>query len=155
MLGIPLEVISGSIAPQMVLFAGAVRTNIDFGTPALNRPGKVRREFQSQLWQYALMLLCGAVLVGVILLSLSSQLVWDSELRTLNATKQTLTVKMQQTAGFSDNFKKYQSAYNNYSEDWNTIFSSLKTYNDNLVLVLEELEERQESQPQEKKRNDR
>ena len=141
MLGIPLEVISGSIAPQMVLFAGAVRTNIDFGTPALNRPGKVRREFQSQLWQYALILLCGAVLVGVILLSLSSQLVWNASIRALDTELQTVTIQAQKSAGFADNYKKYAANYDSYSADWDTVYSSLQTYNDNLALMLQELED--------------
>ena len=141
MLGIPLRVLSGDIAPQMVMFVGAARTTIDFGTPALNRPGKVRRELQSQLWQYVLVLASGAVLVGVILLALSSQLVWDASVRGLEASLQMVSIQAQQSAGFADNYKNYASKYDSYSADWDTVYSSLQTYNDNLALALQELED--------------
>ena len=139
-LGISLTTLSGSVAPQMVLFVGAARTNIDFGTPALNRPGKVRREITSQLWQYLLILVCGAVLVGVVLLSLSSQLVWDTAIRGLQNNLKAITEQAKLSNGFADNYKEYSDRYDAYSADWDSVYSSLQTYNDNLALVLQEME---------------
>lgn len=140
MLGIPLRVISEP-APQMVMFVGAARTAVDFGISTLNKPGQVRREVQSQLWQYLLILASGVVLIGVILWSLSSQLVWDASVRSLENDLQAVSVQAQQTAGFADNYKKYEAIYDSYSADWDTVYASLQTYNDNLALVLQELEE--------------
>jgi len=142
MLGMQLRVPGADAVPQWAMCVGAVSTTMDFGVPALNKPSKTRKQVQSHLWQYGLILVGGLALMGAVLLTLSTRLVRTNELNSLESAKQTLTVKMQQTAGFADNYKKYQSAYNNYSADWDTVFSSLQTYNDNLVLVLEELEER-------------
>lgn len=139
-LGIDLDLFEGESDPRWAMCAGAVRTTLDFGVPALNRPGKARKQVESQLWQYALVLLGGAVLVAVVLYTLSSRLVWNSEINSLESTKQTLTIQAQKSAGYADNYKKYASLYDSYSADWDTVFNSLRTYNDNLVLMLEELE---------------
>ena len=139
-LGIQLQVIGGNIAPQMVMFVGAARTTVDFGVPELNRPGKVGREVKSQLWQYLLILVCGAVLVGVVLLSLSSQLIWDTAIRGLQNNLKAISEQAKLSNGFADNYKEYSNRYDAYSADWDSVYSSLQTYNDNLALVLQELE---------------
>lgn len=140
-LGMPIALFSDGYSPRLVLCIGAARTTMDFGTPSLNKPGKARREVRSQLWQYALVLAGGAALVLVVLFTLSSQLVWSANTRSLESSLQTLTVQAQQYAGFEDNYSEYASKYASYSADWDTVFSSLQTYNDNLVLALQELEE--------------
>lgn len=137
-IGVSLTRYINGCGPQWVVCSGAARTTMDFGIPALN---KKRRQGESQLWQYILVLAGGLAVVGVVMLTLSSRLVWKSTLQGLESTKQTLTIQAQKTAGYADNYNAYSSAYENYSADWETVFSSLRTYNDNLVLVLEELEE--------------
>lgn len=140
MLGMSLSVYEGKCDPQWVMCLGAVATTLDFGIPSLNAPGKARKQVQSQIWQYALVLVGGLALVGVIVTTLSSRLVWSSSISSLKATQQTLSIRAQQTAGYADNYKNYVSGFNSYNSDWDTVFASLQTYNDNLVLVLEELE---------------
>lgn len=140
-LGMMLAAYPSDHDPRFVLAAGAVLTTLDFGVPALNKPGKVRKDLQTSLWQYLLILAGGLALVAVIMMLLSSRIVWKSDIGRLKSTQQTLTIQAQKTAGFADNYKAYASKYDSYSADWDTIFSSLRTYNDNLVLVLEELED--------------
>ena len=146
-LGIPLSLFPTDYEPQFVLCAGAARSTMDFGMPALNRPGKARREVESQLWQYALVLVGGLAVVLVVMLLLSSRLTWDSSISSLKSTQLTLTIQVQNTSVYADTYDEYvaqknsyDSKYNSYSSDWDTIFDSLRTYNDNLVLMLEELE---------------
>ena len=136
----------GLIAPALpydlryCLCASAIRTTLDFGNPALNVVDKARREVKSQLWQYGLVLAGGAVLAVVLLLLFTSRLGWDSNLRKLQGQQQTLAIQAAKVAGFADNYYDYASKYNAYSSDWDTIFGSMQTYNDNLVLVMDELE---------------
>lgn len=140
-LSIPLIRLTDSVDPKWMICVGAARTTMDFGTPALNRPGKVRKEFQSQIWQYALVLAGGLAVVAVIFLTLSSRLVWNIDISRLETSRQTLSIQAQTVAGYADNYKKYSSLYDSYKSDWETIFSSLRTNNDNLVLALKELED--------------
>ena len=146
-LGIPLSTFAADFEAQWAMCVGAVGTTLDFGMPALNRPGKARREVGSQLWQYGLVLAGGLAVVGVVLMTLSSRINWDSGISRLESTRLTLTIQLQKTSEYKDAYDEYKSMqnsydalYNNYSEDWETIFHSLRTYNDNLVLVLDELE---------------
>ena len=140
MLDIRLYPMDADFDPRWIMCVGAAGTTLDFGVPSLNAPGKGRRQVQSQLWQYGLILAGGVALIAVTLLTLSSRLVWNADIQNLNNNVQTLTVQAQQTAGYADNYKNYASLYDDYEADWETIFASLQTYNDNLVLVLEELE---------------
>lgn len=139
-LGIAITTLNGDFDPRWTLCAGAVRTTLDFGMPALNKPGRARKHVQTQLWQYVLVLVGGLALVGIILLTLSSRLVWDANIRSLENTMQTLSIQAQKTAGYADNYNSYAAKYDSYSADWDTVFGNLQVFNDNLVLVLEELE---------------
>ena len=140
-LGLTLTPYSAGYDPSLCLCVGAFHTGLEFGMPALNKPGKARRELQNQMWQYALLLAGGLALVLVVLLLLNSRLSWSSQISTLESTRQTLSIQAQKTNEYSQNYNNYVSKYNAYSTDWENIFNSLRTYNDNLVLLLEELEE--------------
>lgn len=140
-LGMMLAAYPADHDPRFVLAVGAVLTTLDFGVPALNKPGKARKDLQASLWQYLLILAGGLALVAVVMMLLSSRIVWKSDIGRLKSMQQTLTIQAQKTAGFADNYKAYASKYDSYSADWDTVFASLQTYNDNLVLVIEELEE--------------
>lgn len=141
MLGISLCVYQGEYDPQWLMCCGAALATMDFGMPALNSPGKARRQVQSQVWQYGLILAGGLALVSAILMLLSSRLIWNSSLGNLKNSQQSLQIQAAQVAGYADNYKNYASSYDSYSADWDTVFANLQTYNDNLVLVLEELEQ--------------
>lgn len=140
-MGIPLFRFNASYDLGWFLCVGAACTALDFGIPALNKPGTVRREFQSQLWQYGLLLAGGLAVLFVVLTLLTSRLGWNSDISSLKNTQQMLTIQNSKVAGYADNYYDYESKYNAYSNDWETVFASLQTYNDNLVLVMEELEE--------------
>ena len=127
--------------PRWVIPAAAARTARDFGVPTMNKAAAARKQMGAELWQYVLVLAGGAVLVGVILLTLSSRLVWNAEIKGLENTQQSLSIQAAKVNGYADNYKKYISSYEAYAADWNIVFDSLRTYNDNLVLMLKELEE--------------
>ena len=138
-LGIAMTVPDCGYDVKWTLCVGAALGTLEFGMPALNVM-KASRQVESQLWQYLLLLVCGMVLVGAVLLSSTSELSWDAEKNNLMAQQQTLLIQVKQTAGYADKYDKYISEYNKYSSDWDTIFNNLRTYNDNLVLALDELE---------------
>lgn len=138
-LGVPMQIWDRGYEPKWVLCVGAAAGTLEFGMPALNVM-KAGRQVESQLWQYILMLATGLVLVGAVLLLMTSRLSWEAEQSALKTQQQTLLIQVKQTAGYADKYDQYISEYNKYSSDWDTIFSSLRTYNDNLVLALEELE---------------
>ncbi|MBE6940531.1 MAG: hypothetical protein E7457_06930 [Ruminococcaceae bacterium] len=140
LLGIPVRRFSASYDLRWFLCMGAARTNKDFGTPSLNKPGTAKRQFQSELWQYGLMLAGGLAVVAVVMFLLSSRLNWNTELAVLQNEQNMLTMQNAQVSGYADNYYEYESMYKNYDADWDTVFNSLYTHNDNLVLVLEELE---------------
>ena len=138
-LGIPMQAIDCGYESKWPLCVGASRGKLEFGLPGLNvmKPG---RQVESQLWQYILMLATGLVLVATVLLLLTSRLGWNTELNDLKAQQQNLLLQVKKSAGYNDTFKKYETEYKKYSDDWETIFGNLRTYNDNLVLALNELE---------------
>ena len=138
-LGIPMQVWDCGYEPKWALCVGASLSTLEFGIPALNVM-KAGRQVESQLWQYILMLAAGLVLVGVALLLMTSRLNWEAEQSRLETQQQTLLVELKKTSGYADKYEQYISDYNKYSSDWDTIFGNLRTYNDNLVLALEELE---------------
>lgn len=140
-LDIPLSTFPVTYDTSWFLCMGAALTTLDFGIPALNRPGKARREFQSQIWQYGLILVGGLAVLAVVMLTMTSRLGWETEIRALESEQQVLSIRSAQSDGFADNYYAYQNEYQSYSGDWDTIFNSLQTYNDNLVLVMEEMED--------------
>ncbi|MBQ8621451.1 MAG: pilus assembly protein PilM [Oscillospiraceae bacterium] len=140
-MGIPFAKLSVSYWAPWALCVGASHTELDFGINTLNAPGKVRTEIGGQLWQYALILVGGLSILGVVMLTLSARLVWNSEIANLQNQQQTLMKQQAEYAGFADNFYEFQAMFNAYDADWETTFGSLQTYNDNLVLVLDELED--------------
>lgn len=138
-LGIDLSVYADGYEPQFILCVGAASSTLDFGIPILDAP-KAGRSGDNQLWQYALVAASGLLLVGTVVLLLTSRLAWNSKTNKLKNEQQMLLIQVKQTAEYADKYNKYNSEYEKYSADWETIFKSLRTYNDNLVLALEELE---------------
>ena len=141
LLNVPVEMEETDFGAQWLLCQGAALTALDFGDPELNHITGARAPI-NRAWQYGLVLLGGAALTASVLLLLTSKLSWSTELDGLRAQQDRLTVLAQQNAGCAKNYYDYSSLYDAYSADWEKVFNSVRTYNDNLELVLGELETR-------------
>ena len=138
LLNVPVKAETGLDA-QWLLCQGASMTDLDFGNPEMNHLTGAAAPI-SRAWQYGLVFLGGAALTASVLLLLTSKLSWSTELDGLRATYTQMTNLAQQNAGCAENYYKYSSMYDAYSADWDKVFDSVRTYNDNLELVLGELE---------------
>lgn len=138
-LNVPVEMAETDYGAQWLLCQGAALTALDFGDPELNHITGARAPI-NRAWQYGLVFLGGAALTASVLLLLTSKLSWSTELDGLRAQQDRLTALAQQNAGCAENYHNYSSMYDAYSADWDTVFDSVRTYNDNLELVLDELE---------------
>ena len=139
LLNVPVEMAETDYGAQWLLCQGAALTALDFGDPELNHITGARAPI-NRAWQYGLVLLGGAALTASVLLLLTSKLSWSTELDGLRAQQDRLTALAQQNAGCAENYHNYSSMYDAYSADWDIVFDSVRTYNDNLELVLSELE---------------
>lgn len=139
LLNVPVEMAETDYGAQWLLCQGAALTALDFGDPELNHISGARAPI-NRAWQYGLVFLGGAALTASVLLLLTSKLSWSTELDGLRAQQDRLTALAQQNAGCAENYHNYSSMYDAYSADWDTVFDSVRTYNDNLELVLGELE---------------
>lgn len=139
LLNVPVEMAETDYGAQWLLCQGAALTALDFGDPELNHITGARAPINCA-WQYGLVFLGGAALTASVLLLLTSKLSWSTELDGLRAQQDRLTALAQQNAGCAENYHNYSSMYDAYSADWDTVFDSVRTYNDNLELVLGELE---------------
>lgn len=139
LLNVPVEMAETDYGAQWLLCQGAALTALDFGDPELNHITGARAPI-NRAWQYGLVFLGGAALTASVLLLLTSKLSWSTELDGLRAQQDRLTALAQQNAGCAENYHKYSSMYDAYSADWDNVFDSVRTYNDNLELVLGELE---------------
>ena len=139
LLNVPVEMAETDYGAQWLLCQGAALTALDFGDPELNHITGARAPI-NRAWQYGLVFLGGAALTASVLLLLTSKLSWSTELDGLRAQQDRLTALAQQNAGCAENYHNYLSMYDAYSADWDIVFDSVRTYNDNLELVLDELE---------------
>lgn len=139
LLNVPVEMAETDYGAQWLLCRGAALTALDFGDPELNHITGARAPI-NRAWQYGLVFLGGAALTASVLLLLTSKLSWSTELDGLRAQQDRLTALAQQNAGCAENYHNYSSMYDAYSADWDIVFDSVRTYNDNLELVLGELE---------------
>ena len=139
LLNVPVEMAETDYGAQWLLCQGAALTALDFGDLELNHITGARAPI-NRAWQYGLVFLGGAALTASVLLLLTSKLSWSTELDGLRAQQDRLTALAQQNAGCAENYHNYSSMYDAYSADWDIVFDSVRTYNDNLELVLGELE---------------
>lgn len=139
LLNVPVKTAETGLDAQWLLCQGASMTDLDFGNPEMNHLTGAAAPI-SQAWQYGLVFLGGAALTASVLLLLTSKLSWSTELDGLRAMYTQMTSLAQQNAGCAENYNKYSSMYDAYSADWDNVFDSVRTYNDNLELVLGELE---------------
>ena len=137
-LGLPVSVLSFGYPSMWTLALGAARTDLDFGVPALNLPGGTSQIHNA--WQYGLILAGGIALALTVVATVGSKAVWKATTDGLENTRQTLQIQASQNANFAQNYYNYQTAYQNYSSDWDTVHNALHTFNDNLVFIIDELE---------------
>ena len=139
LLNVSVQMASVDFGPQWLLCQGASRTELDFGSPEMNHLTGVAAPI-NRAWQYGLIFLGGAALTASVLLLLTSKLTWNTELEGLRNTENQLMIMAQKDAGNAERYQTYSDLYDAYSGDWDRIFDSVRTYNDNLELVLGELE---------------
>ena len=137
---LPLTLPELGFDPRLAICAGAARCKQDFGIRDLNKPNKELTDMSVQVGHTAALTVGGAALAGVVALTFVARFAWDSTIEALEQRRQDLAIQASKVAGFADKYKEYETLYNNYSSDWNTVFTSLRTYNDNLVRMLDELE---------------
>lgn len=138
-LGMTLNLPEGSTDPKFMLCIGAGKSNLDFGVPAMDAP-KSGRKSDSQTWQLIAVGAAAVLLIGSVVLLMGSRLGWTSEKNELQNEQQLLLIQVKKTSEYKEKYDKYQADYKKYESDWDTIFNNLRTYNDNLVLALDELE---------------
>lgn len=140
MLGMSLDPSLPDQDPRWLLCAGASETTLEFGNPSFNTTVRVRRQINTDLWQYAAILASGVALLAMILMLLNARLGWNSEIAELENNRDTLQRQLDKVSGFKLNYVEYLEEYSDYSNDWDNLFQYLRSDNDNLVLVLKELE---------------
>ena len=139
-LGIPVDKFPAPYDLGWFLCVGAGNTTMDFGIPSLNKPSRVRLEFQRQLWQYGILLTGILAVLFVVLALLTARLGWSSNITALKNTQQMLTIQNSKVADYAENYQEYKAQYDAYNADWENIFATLRFPNNNLVLIMEELE---------------
>ena len=137
-MGIPAQDADEQVNSEWCLCFGASHTVLDFGIPSMNQPKSAK--IASQAWQYLLLLCGGLLLVGTLTVTLGSRVVWETTINGLEENRDAAQLQAAQGAGNAQRYYDYQSAYQAYSTDWDSLFSSLQTYNDNLSLMFDELE---------------
>lgn len=145
MLNLPVCVLQCEQGPAWCVCLGMARMTLDFGVPTMNQRGDAGRQL-AQAWQYGLVLVGGALLAASLLLAFGSRVNWRITLDGLDATAKSLELQAAQNSGNAQRYHAYEAVYDSYSADWDTLLGTdtqpgaLRTYNDNLVLALEELE---------------
>lgn len=134
-LGVPTEILPCMPDSSWALVLGASRTKLDFGIVELSRDGS-----EAKLWQFILVFAGAGALMAVIMLFMTSSLTWSTELGSLRNTQNQMMILAQQNSGAADEYHAYESAYNAYNMDWAMLQGSIRTYNDNLGLILDEFE---------------
>lgn len=121
---------------------GASISDLDFGDVSFAAHGRKKavKKQSSGVWQYAVLAVCAALLTGSVLLYLTGKTGWDTELQGMRDTQMMLQIQSAATNGYAEKYNEYSAAYDAYSSDWDNIFQSVRTYNDNVGLILEELE---------------
>lgn len=140
LLNVSVGLMPCDLGTEWLLCQGASRTDLDFGDPEMNHLTGAARPI-SRGWQYGLILLGGAALTMSLLLFFTSSMMWDTQLNGLRNTQNQLMLMAQKNAGSGQNYQTYSTLYDAYSADWDKVFDSVRSYNDNLELVLAALEE--------------
>lgn len=122
------------------LCKGAAQTQLDFGSITMNSKKHTVSPLMNVDVEKLFLIASCAVVVGAGVLTVASSGKWKEVLAELEERRITLASENTIYYGAADEYNAYATAYDSYSQDWETIFSSIRTYNDNLNLVLKELE---------------
>lgn len=122
---------------------GASLSTLDFGDPMLaSVGGKKKVNLNANIPLQPVLLVLGILaLAGALVLNMTAQKTWDMELQGLRDQQMILNVQSAAVNGYADKYNEYAAEYAAYSSDWDNLFASVRTYNDNLGLILEELED--------------
>ena len=118
---------------------GAAKSRKDFGIPNLAKQMKGPSPIKTR-WQAYALLASMAMLGSSIILTTFSGLGWELDLSSLQQKMHQVKLQEATYAGNAERYYEYESIYQAYSYDWDTMFANLKTYNDNLVKILDEVE---------------
>ena len=139
-LSLPMQIWQCIRGPEWCVCLGAARGRLNFGLPEMNRVKGASGQLE-QAWQYVLVLGGGVILAGALLLTFGSKTLWNTELAGLESSRAALQTQLAQAGTGASDYQKYSEIYENYSQDWDNLFLALRTYNNNLVLMLDELEQ--------------
>lgn len=140
----------GALTGDWCLCLGAAATRTDFGDPALNFPG--RPNLLQKFWQLGLVIIGGGVLLVTLTQFIGDSTVWSSAIHGKENERNALQNQLAPISGYKQNWQDYVNYYTKYDFDWKTLLGTdsteeesgdpgiLRTYNDNLSLILEELE---------------
>lgn len=138
LLNIPARIQDSDHSPGWCCCIGAAQTALDFGSPDLICSEK--KSF-GPAWHYGVVLAGAAAAVLSIIMLMTSKTAWDNELLALQDSEMMLRIQAAQNQKAADTYSDYTSQYYSFIDDRNSLFASLHTYNDNMVLILQELEE--------------
>lgn len=138
-LGISVELWGDSLSTAWCICKGASHASLEFGIPALNRSKGLHIDL-GDVWKTVILVGGGGALVAILLLTITSRIAWTTSNNKLQQTRDALLGEASKVAGYADNYYTYKNMYDSYSNDWDNLFSNLRTYNNNLVLMLGELE---------------
>lgn len=141
MVALPLQRLE--CEPEQIWCAalGASTTDLDFGDPALDAKGAKKVNLNANIPLQPVLLGAAVLVFGAALfVNLTGSKGWDAELQSLRDQQLTLNVQSAAVGGYADSYNQYAAEYAAYSSDWDHIFASVRTYNDNVGLILEELE---------------
>lgn len=139
LLGVPVQPILCDDGPEWLLFQGAAMTELDFGDQKMNHLTGKNRPIQRG-WQYGLVLVGGLAFVVSTLFTMNAKLGWNTQLNALQSNLTQLKILSAQNDGSGERYNEYSNLYDDYSKDWDVIFDSVRTYNDNLERILGSLE---------------
>jgi len=138
-LDLPVVVWNCPGGPEWTLNMGAAKSEKDFGIPNLAKQMKGPSPIKTK-WQGYALLAAAAFFVGTVSLTVFSSLGWDLDLKALDNRQYQLMIEEAKHSGNVDRYNEYASKYDAYSYDWDLMFKNLRTYNDNLAKMLEEVE---------------
>lgn len=138
-LDLPVSILTTEQGPEWCACYGAGCMTVDFGNASLDHPQNTLAQFKNS-WQLAVLVGGAAIFVLAIVLTIASKLIWSGNISDLENSLDNMRQQSLKSAGFADNYYEYEELYDAYSGDWDMMFNSLRTYNDNLVLMFDELQ---------------
>ena len=136
---IPAHIQDSPNGPGWCSCIAAAQSELDFGSAVLAGK-KDRRKSVGSAWHFAPVLLGGAAAILSVLLFTFSGNTWRAEIADLESTEAQLRVQAAECRQAAEEYRQYAQAYENFSSDRSKILDALRTYNDNMVLVLREIE---------------